>query len=211
MNTSNNNLSFLDLVSLGSAGLGVYNTVLNQKQISNDELFEKIVEELKNEFRELLVDIKEIMEGEKLMYKKLLDKMKENPTKENFATISEVAEMSMYDLKEKNPKLYEHLEKLLYEAVNGKKLTKEKAENIAHNFKPYGMKWTYDQTSDVLNSLGYSIDPIEFFIVMNSAYNDYHDLFDEDAEKYAKYSKMFIDDKDAKNGKVYTYFTEIAE
>ena len=30
---NNKQLEFLDLVALGSAGLGIYNTILNQKQI----------------------------------------------------------------------------------------------------------------------------------------------------------------------------------
>lgn len=39
---NNKNLEFLDLVSLGSAGLGIYNTILNKEQISNNELFKEL-------------------------------------------------------------------------------------------------------------------------------------------------------------------------
>lgn len=44
---------------------------------------------------------------------------------------------------------------------------------------------------------------------MNSAYNDYHDLFVDDIKMYTKYSKHFILDEDAINCKVYEYFTTI--
>lgn len=46
---------------------------------------------------------------------------------------------------------------------------------------------------------------------MNSAYNDYHELFDEDVDKYAMYSKLFIKDTDPKEGKVYIYFMNISK
>ena len=76
--------------------------------------------------------------------------------------------------------------------------------------KPYGMHWTLDQTESVRKSNGFStIRPVDFWIVMNMAYNDYHNLFEEDVEQYAKYSKMFILDEDSEEDKVYTYFTEI--
>jgi cell division septum initiation protein DivIVA len=48
---NNKQLEFLDIVSLGSAGLGIYNTILNQKQITNDELLKQI-----NEYRHKEID-----------------------------------------------------------------------------------------------------------------------------------------------------------
>ena len=44
---------------------------------------------------------------------------------------------------------------------------------------------------------------------MNMAYNNYHDMFEEDLDKYVEYSKLFIHDEDAAEGKVYTYFMKI--
>lgn len=46
---------------------------------------------------------------------------------------------------------------------------------------------------------------------MNSAYNDFHNLFDEDISKYVEYTKSFIKDEDAVEDKVYKYFTKIAK
>ena len=47
------------------------------------------------------------------------------------------------------------------------------------------------------------IDDVEFYAVMNMAWNDYKDLFKDDLEMYAKFSKAFISDIDAKKDKVY--------
>ena len=44
---------------------------------------------------------------------------------------------------------------------------------------------------------------------MNSAINDYEDLFKDNIEWYAKFSKDFIDDEDAIDEKVYVYFMKI--
>jgi hypothetical protein len=44
---------------------------------------------------------------------------------------------------------------------------------------------------------------------MNSAYNDYHDLFAENVDYYVKYTNNFIKDEDAVDDKVYYYFTMI--
>ena len=51
---NNKQLEFLDLVSLGSAGLGIYNTILNQKQISNDDLLKEIIEYRHKEIDEIM-------------------------------------------------------------------------------------------------------------------------------------------------------------
>lgn len=51
---NNKQLEFLDIVSLGSAGLGIYNTILNQKQISNDDLLKKIIEYRHKEVDEII-------------------------------------------------------------------------------------------------------------------------------------------------------------
>ena len=113
-------------------------------------------------------------------------------------------------IKEKDPDKYEEIEKCLYEICEGKILNFEKAEKIIQNMKPYGMKWTLDQTDNLIKEKGINnIRPVDFWIVMNSAYNDYHNIFEEDIDMYVKYSKEFISDEDAVDCKVYEYFTTI--
>lgn len=73
-----------------------------------------------------------------------------------------------------------------------------------------GEKWSLDETEELRNK--YDLDdikPNEFNVVMNMAYSDYKELFGDNIEKYVEFSKYFIDDDDAKEGKVYLYFTTI--
>lgn len=50
---------------------------------------------------------------------------------------------------------------------------------------------------------------LQVIIVMNSAWNDYNDLFKDNVEWYAKFAYDFIKDEDAVEDKVYYYFTMI--
>ena len=102
------------------------------------------------------------------------------------------------------------LENQLYEIAEGKILNEEKAELLIKAMKPNGMKWTLGDTNSVKAQYGYEdIRPVDFWIVMNSAWNDYNNLFKDNIEYYAKYSYDFIKDEDAVDDKVYYYFTMI--
>ena len=102
------------------------------------------------------------------------------------------------------------LENQLYEIAEGKVLNEEKAKTLISAMRPNGMKWSLDETTNVKNQFGYDdIRPVDFWIVMNSAYNDYYDLFKDNVEYYAKYAHGFIKDEDAVEDKVYYYFTMI--
>ena len=130
--------------------------------------------------------------------------------------INEMKELSnmlmelMYEVKKTDEKLYHKYKMELYEMAYGKKLNEEMAEHIVESMKPYGMKWAMEQTTDVKNKYGLAdIDSVDFYVVMNSAYNDYHDLFQENLDMYVKYATDFIKDEDAISDKVFVYFTTI--
>lgn len=130
--------------------------------------------------------------------------------------INEMKELSnmlmelMCEVKKTDEKLYHKYKMELYEMAYGKKLNEEMAEHIVESMKPYGMKWTMEQTTDVKNKYGLAdIDSVDFYVVMNSAYNDYHDLFQENLDMYVKYATDFIKDEDAISDKVFVYFTTI--
>ena len=105
---------------------------------------------------------------------------------------------------------YEDIECELYEIAEGKNLTEEKAKGIINKMRPYGMKWTLEETERVRKVHNISnIAPVDFWVVMNMAYNDFHDIFEEDVELYARYTKDFILDEDANEHKIYNYFVVI--
>ena len=113
-------------------------------------------------------------------------------------------------IKETEPEKYCAIEKELYEICEGKILTKDKAEMIIQNMKPYGMRWTINETDDIKKSNNLnSIRSVDFWIVMNSAYNDFHNIFTDNIDMYVKYAKEFILDEDAIDYKVYEYFITI--
>jgi hypothetical protein len=138
---------------------------------------------------------------EKIITSKDPDKLK----KLGDVIIDTISYMKSLDVEE-----YEDIECDLYEISEGRVLNEEKAKYIIENMKPYGIHWTLDQTEQVRKQYGLStIRPIDFWVVMNSAYNDYHDLFENNLEMYVKFAKDFISDEDANEDKVYTYFMTI--
>ena len=116
----------------------------------------------------------------------------------------------MCEILEHMDKDLDEVEIKLYEISEGRVLNEEKAKHLIEHMKPHGMKWTLEETEAVRNQYGYEdIRPIDFWIVMNSAFNDYEDLFKDNIEYYAKFSKDFIMDEDAIDEKVYCYFMKI--
>lgn len=143
------------------------------------------------------------------MHKTLIPKMKERAEKADIYALADVADMLLDSIKESEPGFYKHAESVLYEAYYGKKLIKELAEMKIHNMKPHGMKWSLEQTNQVMSQHGLNYENVDFWFVMNLMYNKYQPMFDEEVEKYVEFSKIFLDDENAKEGKVYIYATEI--
>ena len=144
------------------------------------------------------------------MHNCLMEKIIKDGKQEGMDLLGYVFDKAMEHLEEHDEEKYEELEMCLYEGAYGKVLTEEKARDIIMDMRPNGMKWTLGQTKDVQKQFNLTeIRDIDFWIVMNGAYNDYHDIFEEDVEMYVRYAKDFIKDEDAKEGKVFTYYTTI--
>ena len=70
----------------------------------------------------------------------------------------------------------------------------------------------FNQAEQIQRDYGMeNIRPIDFYVVLNSAYNDYRDVFGDSLDTYVRYTEAFINDEDAKEGKVFKYFTQIAK
>lgn len=124
----------------------------------------------------------------------------------NEQIINLICEM-MEDLKEKDEKEYK---RKIYEVSEGRVLNEDKARYLIEKMRPFGKKWELNETEDVRNAYGYNdLRPVDFWITMNSAFNDYNDLFKDNVEWYAKFSRDFIKDEDAVDDKVYYYFSMI--
>lgn len=116
------------------------------------------------------------------------------------------------DQLEKNyPALYAEMvapiEKLAY------CIPKDEAEKIVRNMKPRGQYWSYDDVANFLKDKGITTDIVDYYLVMNMAYNDYYSTaatygLQKDAEFYFSLAKDFIQDPDAKPHKVSKYFMD---
>ena len=139
--------------------------------------------------------------------KKYIEKIVENNKQEDMEKLSDILSEIIYKLKEPHYDKYKHYKMCLYEMAYGKIISDEMREEIVEKI---GEHWTLEETENVRNEYGYTdILPNEFNVVMNMAYSDYSEVFGDELDLYAKFSKAFIMDDDAKEGKVFIYFNEI--
>lgn len=137
----------------------------------------------------------------------MINKISENGRLEDMEELSEILEDLMEIIKEYDIECFKKYEMKLYKLAYGATFTPEMAEKIVRKMRPYGMRWSMEETESVQRQRGtQDIDPSSFFIVLNSAYNDYKDIFGEDLEGYIKFTIDFIKDEDAKPDKVFNYF-----
>lgn len=140
---------------------------------------------------------------------KIIQRIVDNGKVEDMHELSDILEDVLEDLKNYNKEGYKQYELDLYEMAYGCILNKEMAKDIVSKMKPYGEKWTIEQTSKMQKDYDLNFKDVDFYVVINSAYNDYHDIFKEDIELYIKFANDFINDEDANKDKVYLYYTTI--
>lgn len=144
------------------------------------------------------------------MYKTYMDKIIQTEDNEKMEELKDLMLEMIEFIYDHDEKEYKKIDCELYEIAEGKVLNQEKAEKIVMAMRPEGMKWTMEETEQVRMNKNYmNVPPIDFWVVMNSAYNDYKNLFKEDVNAYAAYSYYFINDEDAEEDKVYEYFMKI--
>lgn len=145
-----------------------------------------------------------------MQIKNYLEKIIEKGDPKDMEELSVIFDKAIYKVKDCDPEWYDKKCMKLYTMAYGKVLNEEMAENIILKMEPYHMHWTLEQTRQVQAQNGLNnIRDIDFWIVMNSAYNDYHDLFEDNIDMYIKFAKNFIIDQDGKEDKVFLYYTTI--
>ena len=142
--------------------------------------------------------------------KKMIQRIVDNGRQEDMEELSEILEELMHKLKEYDEKDYKKYEMSLYCMAYGNVLSEEMAEDIVRKMQPSGMRWTLEETRHMQEDYGLdNIRDTDFFVVINSAYNDYREIFGDNLETYIKFTLAFINDEDAKEDKVFKYFTTI--
>lgn len=139
-----------------------------------------------------------------------IDKIIENGNIDDMHELSAILEELLCEIEKNDEELYKEYKMELYEMAYGKKLTEKLAKEIVNKMQPLGERWSLEETTDIQSHFGAkAIDSIDFYIVMNSAYNDYKDIFQDNIESYVRFTFDFIRDEDAKDDKVYLYFTTL--
>ena len=139
-----------------------------------------------------------------------IERIVDNGKIEDMETLSDLLEDTLEIIKDYDKDCYKEMEMKLYTLAYGNHLNKSMAETIVHKMRPYAEHWSFEETRNLQRQRGINdIDEVEFYIVINSAYNDYKDLFNEDLESYIRFTIDFIKDEDAKQDKVFLYYTII--
>lgn len=139
-----------------------------------------------------------------------IEKIVNNGKIEDMKELSDILEDTMEIINKYDEQCYKEMEMKLYKMAYGNVLSRKMAEEIVHKMKPTGMRWSFEETRDLQRQYGVdNINSVDFFIVMNSAFNDYRDLFQDNVEDYMKFTIDFIEDEDAKQDKVFLYYTTI--
>lgn len=142
--------------------------------------------------------------------KKMIQKIADDGDRQEMEELSDILDEVICVIKEYDEALYEDYKMQLYRMAYGNTFTQEMAEKIVSQMRPYKEHWSLDETREIQYQYGANnVDELEFYIVMNSAYNDYKDLFEDNIEMYVRYTEDFINDEDAKDGKVFLYFITI--
>lgn len=140
------------------------------------------------------------------MHKIYLEKIDLNMHK---SKIEDIIDMLMCDAKNNDHELYEHIEGEMYEMAYGKKISEEVALNWVESMKPYGQKWSMEETTRAMRDRGWNLDPVDFYVVANMMFNDYNNIVLDNVELALELAKDWLKDTDAKEHKLYNYYKYI--
>lgn len=142
----------------------------------------------------------------------IIQRIIDNGNIEDMHKLSDMLEDTLEFIQEYDEDCYKKYEMALYKMAYGNVLNRTMAEEIVSKMKPAGMRWAMQETEEIQNRYGLNnIRSTDFYVVLNSAYNDYRDIFGEDIDSYIKFALDFINDEDAKSDKIFLYYTLIPD
>lgn len=141
--------------------------------------------------------------------KEYLKKIIEKGDRNDMEELSEIFDKAIYKVKDCDEKWYEDKKIELYEMAYGKVIDEETAKEWVKSMEPVGMHWTMEETTNAMQNMGYNLDKLQFFVVANMMYNDYYNITKDNEELALKLAKDWLEDKDAKEDKLYCYWKYI--
>lgn len=140
--------------------------------------------------------------------KEYIRKIVDDGSIEEMYKLSDMLDELAHTVKQFDEDLYKKYKMELYIMAYGDVLTESLAKEIVSDMRPYGEKISVENAREIRDRYGMNnIDIWSFYTVVNMAYNDYRDIFGDNLEMYAMFTRDFIEDEDAKKGKVLKYFT----
>lgn len=99
----------------------------------------------------------------------MIEKIIDNGNLEDMQTLSELLEDTLEIIKDYDKECYKDFEMKLYKMAYGSHLNKTMAEEIVHKMRPFGERFTLEETKDFQRQRGINdIDEYEFYVVLNS-------------------------------------------
>ena len=145
------------------------------------------------------------------MIHKYIEKIVDNDNPEDMKELSEILEEVMYKLKDYNKDCFKKYKMRLYEMAYGKVLNQDMAIEWVESMNPPA-KWTMEETTQVKKQYGImNISDVDFYVVMNMMYSDYHKVIGENLDMYVKMTTAWLDDADVEEGKLYNYKMYVVE
>lgn len=142
----------------------------------------------------------------------IIQRIVDNGRVEDMETLSDILEDTMEEIEKYDKECYDKYIMELYKMAYGNILSKQMAQDIVTKMRPYGERWNIEETQRMQQEYGLdNIRKEDFYVVINSGYNDYNDIFKDNIEMLIKYTIDFIDDEDAKKDKVFLYYTTIPD
>ena len=98
-----------------------------------------------------------------------IEKIVDNGKIEDMETLSDLLEDTLEIIKDYDKDCYKEMEMKLYTLAYGNHLNKSMAEEIVNNMRPFGEKFSLEQSREIQDRYNVNnIDLIEFYVVLNS-------------------------------------------
>lgn len=135
-----------------------------------------------------------------------IDKIISSDDRAKMEELRELYKSTISYIKATDTEKYREIECKLYEILEGKRLNEEKAKQWVKSMKPEA-KWSMEDVQSVKEKNNVEMPLIDFYVLMNMLYTDYHQVIGEDLNMYINLSKAWYYDEDAPEGaeKLYCY------
>lgn len=141
--------------------------------------------------------------------KEMLNIIIEKNKSDDMYKLNDMLDELICDLKEQKPKLYKEYKMELYEIAYGNVILEDKAREIVEHMKPFAEHFSMENAKEIKEDYSIKHSVSDIYLVVNSLYNDYHEILDENNDLYAKMTKLWLNDADSVDDKVFQYFCTI--